>query len=157
MDLGLQGGGLALIGTALTLGLRHGVECHHLVAISDITGAATGAASSSAPKTRRTVDLVAIGLAALYAIGHALALVILGAGMLLAFVAGMLLSNTALAFVTSLRFLATCHARTAYLALGALAALTSVYVGTCALLGVSNRLPDLQQLIRCLVSGVLVS
>jgi high-affinity nickel-transport protein len=67
----------------------------------------------------------------------------LGAGLLLAFVAGMLLSNTALAFATSLGFLSGRHGRTLYAGLAALTAVASLYVGGCALLGRPHGLPEL--------------
>ncbi|RLT52640.1 MAG: HoxN/HupN/NixA family nickel/cobalt transporter, partial [Chloroflexi bacterium] len=34
----LSGGSLGLLGTALTLGIRHGIDWHHIAAITDITG-----------------------------------------------------------------------------------------------------------------------
>jgi high-affinity nickel-transport protein len=74
-------GVLALLGAALALGLRHGCEWHHLVAIADLTGAAdgaTGAGPGPARRGRVGVDLGAVGLASLYAAGHALVVVALG-------------------------------------------------------------------------------
>ena len=65
-----QVGGVALLGTALTLGLRHGIDWDHIAAITDIT-------SASANPLRR-LDLRAVGLATLYALGHALVVVALG-------------------------------------------------------------------------------
>jgi hypothetical protein len=55
----------------------------------------------------------------------------------------MLLSNTALAFATSLGFLSSRHGRTLYAGLAALTAVASLYVGGCALLGLPNGLPEL--------------
>ena len=278
---------VTLLGAALLLGLRHGCEWHHVVAITDITATATATATGGAlPAPGRparagrpglAVDGGAIGLAALYAVGHGLVVVViglvalfssallpawvtpltervvgltlvlmgvwmlwsllrywrgeaalpvrnrlallsdaagglrrlwdalrrrlfglsgapcergyhvhpvgqyrrygaraafavgvvhgvgaetatqvlliaavggaadgaLGAGLLLAFVAGMLLSNTALAFATSLGFLSSRHGRTLYAGLAALTAVASLYVGGCALLGLPHGLPEL--------------
>jgi high-affinity nickel-transport protein len=75
-------GVLALLGAALALGLRHGCEWHHLVAITDITGAAGSATAAGPDRARRPrvgVDSGAVGLATLYAVGHALVVLVLGA------------------------------------------------------------------------------
>jgi high-affinity nickel-transport protein len=66
-----QGGGMALLGTALTLGLRHGIDWDHIAAITDITSAA------SVERVRR-IHQRAVGLASLYAAGHGLVVVLLG-------------------------------------------------------------------------------
>jgi hypothetical protein len=100
-----QLGGLALLGTALTLGLRHGIDWDHLAAITDITGTTTttdAARAAVAPGKGRfgvaapfgrgagagalfegRVDWRAVGLASLYAFGHALVVVALGLAALL--------------------------------------------------------------------------
>ena len=56
---------LALIGTGLGLGLRHGVDWDHIAAIADVTG--------TQPERRK-----AAVLGTLYALGHATVVVILG-------------------------------------------------------------------------------
>ncbi len=64
--LGATGGfGVALVLTAFGLGVRHGVDWDHLAAIGDLTSTGTG----------RRRSLV---LATLYAVGHAVVIVILG-------------------------------------------------------------------------------
>ena len=64
--LGATGGfGVALVLTAFGLGVRHGVYWDHLAAIGDLTSTGTG----------RRRSLV---LATLYAVGHAVVIVILG-------------------------------------------------------------------------------
>jgi hypothetical protein len=70
----------------------------------------------------------------------------LGVMMLVAFVAGLLLSNTLVAALSSLGFLSASRTRNLYLAVGCLTAVFSLVVGTCFLLGWSDRLPDLQPL-----------
>ena len=57
--------GMALLGTGLGLGLRHGIDWDHIAAISDVAGS---------QKTRRR----SIGMGTLYALGHAAVVVILG-------------------------------------------------------------------------------
>ena len=57
--------GLALVGTGLGLGLRHGIDWDHIAAISDVT---TG--------QRSRVRSVAMGM--LYAVGHASVVIALG-------------------------------------------------------------------------------
>lgn len=57
--------GVALLGTGLGLGLRHGIDWDHIAAISDVT--------SSQKNHRRS-----IGMGTLYALGHAAVVVILG-------------------------------------------------------------------------------
>lgn len=54
-----------LLGTALLLGLQHGVDWDHIAAISDLTAAA--------PETRR-----GLALGTLYALGHAAAVIAIG-------------------------------------------------------------------------------
>ncbi len=61
---------LALLGTALVLGLRHGIDWDHIAAITDITS------STAIPQPRP--GLQSLGLASLYALGHALVVVVLG-------------------------------------------------------------------------------
>ena len=270
-------GGLALLGTALTLGLRHGIDWDHLAAISDITGGgAAGADAADAADGARwglRVDPRGVWLASLYALGHAAVVVALGVAalsfqailpdwidpimerlvgltlvalgvwvvfslfrawrgegefrlrsrwmlvfagvrrawrgaqtrlhghahdgaahvhpvadagrygprtalgtglihgvgaetgtqvlliaavggaasqglgvaMLLAFVVGLLVSNSAVALLTSAGFVSAGRARGLYVAAGVLTAVFSLAVGSFALLGISDRLPDLQQ------------
>jgi high-affinity nickel-transport protein len=75
-------GALALLVTALVLGLRQGTEWHHVVAITDITGALTvpAADDEAADKGRRwlRVNAAALALAAVYAGGYALVAAVLG-------------------------------------------------------------------------------
>jgi hypothetical protein len=90
---------LALMGPALVLGVRHGIDWDHIAAITDIasattaverSGNSTSAAGHRSPSTRGTVaasaanpsfghlELRAVGLASLYALGHALVVCLLG-------------------------------------------------------------------------------
>jgi hypothetical protein len=283
-ELAQQAGGIALFGTALTLGVRHGIDWDHLAAITDITGTTTAARVAEEPVSRPApgplltvgVNWRAVGLASLYALGHGLVVVALGlaallfgailpdwvdpimerlvgatllflgvwvayslvrywqgdgdfrlqsrwmlvfsgvrrgwgalqqrlhghahttgqyhvhrvdqygpgtafgtglihgvgaetgtqvliiaavggaasqglgVGMLLAFVAGLLVSNTAVALLTSAGFISASKIRTLYVAAGALAAVFSLWVGSYAVLGVSDQLPDLQTVISAL-------
>jgi high-affinity nickel-transport protein len=89
-------GGLALLGTALTLGVRHGIDWDHLAAITDITGTATnvgaspeGTVAGGAPLAARLEGAApafglgrtgswALLLASSYALGHALVVALLG-------------------------------------------------------------------------------
>lgn len=71
-------GAVALLGSALALGLRHGLEWHHLIAITDITGTVVRPGPLGRPRPRLGVDPVAVGLASLYAAGHALVVIALG-------------------------------------------------------------------------------
>lgn len=57
--------GVALLGTGLGLGLRHGIDWDHIAAISDVT--------SSQKNHRRS-----LGMGTLYALGHAAVVVALG-------------------------------------------------------------------------------
>ncbi|HEV2126799.1 MAG TPA: hypothetical protein VGW38_28925, partial [Chloroflexota bacterium] len=74
----------------------------------------------------------------------------LGAGMLLAFTAGLLLSNTAVALLTSSGFVSATRVKTLYILAGGLAAVFSLVVGSHALLGISDQLPDLQHIVSAL-------
>jgi len=99
-----QAGGLTLLTTALALGFRHGIDWDHIAAITDITSttttvdtiensdpltAASGARIESRKisplrMTRRPfsfgrLELRALGLATLYALGHASVVAALGA------------------------------------------------------------------------------
>lgn len=68
----------------------------------------------------------------------------LGTGMMLAFIAGLLISNTAVAVLTSLGFLSAGRAKAVYVAVGCLTAVFSLFVGTYFVLGAGDQLPDLQ-------------
>ena len=57
--------GVALLGTGLGLGLRHGIDWDHIAAISDVT--------SSQKNHRRS-----LGMGTLYALGHASVVIVLG-------------------------------------------------------------------------------
>jgi hypothetical protein len=78
-----QAGGAALLGTALALGVRHGIDWDHIAAIADITSTTTGA-EATAPAARRKpfsfgeVELRAVFLASMYALGHAAVVAFLG-------------------------------------------------------------------------------
>ncbi len=97
----MEGGVLALVVLGLTLGLRHGIDWDHLAAIADITGARVGGAEPEprhvhehaiAEEEAHVHGSVAVIethshwhegregfiLAALYALGHAGAVVVLG-------------------------------------------------------------------------------
>lgn len=70
---------LGLLGTALALGLRHGIDWDHLAAIADITGTVT--AGSTGPRgssVRTSPSWRAVSLATMYATGHAAAVAALG-------------------------------------------------------------------------------
>lgn len=68
---GAQGIDIALLSTALVLGLRHGIDSDHIVAISDVT--------ATEPTTRR-----AFGRATIYAAGHASVVLAVGSVAVLA-------------------------------------------------------------------------
>lgn len=68
----------------------------------------------------------------------------LGTGMMLAFIAGLLISNTAVAVLTSLGFLSAGRAKALYVAVGCLTAAFSLFVGTYFVLGAGDQLPRLQ-------------
>lgn len=74
----------------------------------------------------------------------------LGVGMLLTFVAGLLISNTAVALLTSAGFLSATRMKSLYIAAGVLAAVFSLWVGSYALLGISDQLPDIQMPINAI-------
>jgi cytochrome c biogenesis protein CcdA len=57
--------GVALLGTGLGLGLRHGIDWDHIAAIADVT--------SSQKSQRRS-----LGMGTLYALGHAAVVIVLG-------------------------------------------------------------------------------
>src|SRR5687767_5119155 len=69
-----QAGAVTLVGTALALGIRHGVDWDHIAAITDITSTTTAVRS---PTARRETGR-AIWLASLYALGHAVVVALLG-------------------------------------------------------------------------------
>jgi high-affinity nickel-transport protein len=84
-----QAGGLTLLGTALGLGMRHGIDWDHIAAISDITSTTTNVETGDvevgpdgAAALRRAgfgaVEMRAFWLASLYALGHALVVALLG-------------------------------------------------------------------------------
>lgn len=65
---------LVIIGNALFLGMRHGVDWDHIAAIVDIVGSSTSAQTGAASSDKHK----ALGLSFCYAIGHAAIVVILG-------------------------------------------------------------------------------
>ncbi|GIW09070.1 MAG: hypothetical protein K6U89_09335 [Chloroflexi bacterium] len=82
-----QTAGLALFGTALFLGLRHGVDWDHIAAILDIAGTTTAVqvaeAEQGGPTVKRRLTFGylegrALWLSFLYALGHASVVVALG-------------------------------------------------------------------------------
>ena len=107
-------------GTAFGTGLIHGV------------GAETGT---------QVLIIAAVGGAATQG---------LGLGMLFAFVAGLLVSNAAVALLTSAGFISSSRMKSLYIAAGVLAAGFSLWVGSYALLGISDQLPDIQRAIEAL-------
>jgi len=284
MDPTLQTGAIALLGTALALGLRHGIDWDHIAAITDITGTSRSVTTRAgtlgvvtpapAPFSLGSVNWRALWLASLYAVGHGAVVVLLGlaallfgailpdwidpimerlvgatliflggwvafslvrywrgeaefrlqsrwmlvfsgarrvwgaledrlhgvsghshasgtrhvhrvdqygpvtafgtglihgvgaetgtqvliiaavggaasqglgVGMLFAFVAGLLLSNTAVALLTATGVMSATRGKALYVAAGVLAAVFSLWVGSYALLGISDQLPDIQQ------------
>ncbi len=87
---GGQTGLVALLGAAMGLGLRQGLDWHHAVAIADVTGmtgmaGATGGSAEPSPRVRgsRLAALRMFGLAAVYSLGHAAVVLVLGAAALL--------------------------------------------------------------------------
>jgi cytochrome c biogenesis protein CcdA len=104
MEVAQAAGSLTLLGTALALGFRHGIDWDHIAAITDITSTTTSVESAemqalSGPAAtrprmtpRRTsfghLELRALGLATLYALGHAS--VVSGLGLLALYFAAIL-------------------------------------------------------------------
>src|ERR671936_78682 len=96
MEVAQAAGSLTLLGTALALGFRHGIDWDHIAAITDITTTTTSLESAEphppvvssailATPTPRHVsighlEIRALGLATLYALGHAS--VVAGLGLL---------------------------------------------------------------------------
>ena len=91
LELLEQAGSLSLIGTALLLGFRHGIDWDHIAAITDIASTTTtvdfaeegmtsggGAIAVARSTTFRGLELRALGLSSLYALGHASVVVVLG-------------------------------------------------------------------------------
>jgi hypothetical protein len=77
----------------------------------------------------------------------------LGTAMMVAFVVGLLLSNATIAFLSATGFISSSRAKGFYLTVGITAGLFSLIVGTYFALGLSNSLPDLQQLFGFIGSG----
>ncbi len=91
-----QTGAITLLGTALALGFRHGIDWDHIAAITDITSTTTSIATTDLSESRPDaavrskaarnpagftfgkLELRALGLATLYALGHALVVACLG-------------------------------------------------------------------------------
>ena len=71
----------------------------------------------------------------------------LGIVILLAFVVGLLLANTLVAVVSASGFLGAQRLRRLYVAVGAVAGLASLVVGSAFIVGAGAALPDLQQII----------
>jgi len=67
----------------------------------------------------------------------------LGVPMLFAFVLGLLISNFAIVLVSSVGFVSSQARERVYVALGAIAGVFSLVVGTIFLLGLEGGLPDL--------------
>ena len=80
-----------LLGTALVLGLRHGIDWDHVAAIADITGTVAAASPEAAgTPTRVATGRRALFLAMVYAAGHGVVVAALGA---LALAAGRILPD----------------------------------------------------------------
>src|SRR3979409_1073048 len=79
-QLAQQTGAAALLGTALALGFRHGIDWDHIAAITDITSTTTNLDARTGPRRAPfgRVELHALGLATLYALGHAFVVALLG-------------------------------------------------------------------------------
>jgi hypothetical protein len=86
-----QAGGVALLGTALLLGIRHGIDWDHIAAIMDIasttttaevadTATAPAAAAVATPRSAAfgQPEIKALWLSFLYALGHATVVAALG-------------------------------------------------------------------------------
>ena len=67
----------------------------------------------------------------------------LGIPMLFAFVIGLLISNFAIVVLSSVSFVSSQRREQLYVAIGAVAGLFSLFVGSIFLLGLEGRLPDL--------------
>src|SRR3954454_3084834 len=82
MQVAQSTAGLSLFGTALALGLRHGIDWDHIAAITDIASTATTVESGDGPAHRRAsfrrLETRALWLAFLYALGHATVVAVLG-------------------------------------------------------------------------------
>jgi high-affinity nickel-transport protein len=81
MEVAQAAGSVTLLGTALALGFRHGIDWDHIAAITDITSTTTSveSAPTAAPSVPfGRVELRAFGLATLYALGHASVVAALG-------------------------------------------------------------------------------
>jgi high-affinity nickel-transport protein len=82
MEVAQAAGSVTLLGTALALGFRHGIDWDHIAAITDITSTTTSV--ETAPSRRAPsvpfgrVEARALGLATLYALGHASVVAALG-------------------------------------------------------------------------------
>jgi cytochrome c biogenesis protein CcdA len=79
-----QAGGVGLLGSALVLGIRHGIDWDHIAAIADITSTTTNVESADAAVGARrarfgALEARAVWLASLYALGHATVVAALGA------------------------------------------------------------------------------
>ena len=79
-----QAGSVGLLGSALVLGIRHGIDWDHIAAISDITSTTTNVESADARVSASRVrfgalETRAVWLASLYALGHATVVAALGA------------------------------------------------------------------------------
>ncbi|HET7473436.1 MAG TPA: hypothetical protein VFJ71_09945 [Candidatus Limnocylindrales bacterium] len=70
----------------------------------------------------------------------------LGVPMLIAFIVGLLVSNTIVIVVTATGFVSSQVRRPLYIAIGVVAGIFSIAVGTLFLLGTEGALPDLQRL-----------
>ena len=74
--------GLSLFGTALALGLRHGIDWDHIAAITDIASTTTTVESAephaARPATFGRLEARALWLSLLYALGHASVVAALG-------------------------------------------------------------------------------
>lgn len=94
LEAAQQAGALALVGTATLLGIRHGIDWDHIAAITDITSTTTnverveerydkvevrpGGVVGAPVRSFGHLELHALWLSSLYALGHALVVCVLG-------------------------------------------------------------------------------
>ena len=77
----------------------------------------------------------------------------LGTAMMIAFIIGLLLANSVVAFLTATGFISSARTRPLYVVIGVIAGLFSLVVGAYFVLGVSDQLPDLQQIFGFIGGG----
>ncbi|HEU5316104.1 MAG TPA: hypothetical protein VFX49_08350, partial [Chloroflexota bacterium] len=120
-------------------GATSGAHAHRLDGYGPGTAFGTGVIHGIGAETGTQILLIA-------AVGGA-ATQGLGTGMLLAFVGGLLLSNIGVAVLASLGFASSRRTRPVFAAVAGGSAALSLVVGSMALVGMADRLPDLQLVI----------